>query len=544
MQSPGLRSVSFLFSSFLRPKASEPDRLAPYFRHGFWGNHKVFAGLFVALIAAVYGFLFGLTATAFLVQMLIPVAIVVIVVVILLPESGVVFERTITGLFFAFYFALSVWPDYLAFEFGQLPWITAVRIIAIPLCLLLLVSLSQSRDLRGNLVKRLNSAPWVWKLLLTYFVISFLTLGLSNEPVTSVNKFIIAIYAWGTMFLAAALIFAQPGRVRRFAVMLWVGLLITCFIGLWEHRIGKVPWAGNIPSFLKIDDEVVGRVLSGAARAAIGEHRVQAKFTTPLSMAEFLALVTPFVMHFIARGRSIMERAAALVTLPLIFFLIDKTDSRLGVIGFFLAIFGYLFLAAVQYWKRNRESVFAPLIVAAYPVMMVLVVIASFTVTRIRTMVWGGGAHQASNDARAAQIERGIDILMRQPFGHGIGSAADTLGYANAVGTVTIDNYFLSIALEAGIIGFIAYYGAFVVGIFVGARAYIKAGYDEEVSWLLPALLSLGCYVVIKTVLSQQENHPFAFAMLGIAVILIHKAKLLTDPASAGVDWSFSGKPL
>lgn len=522
------RTLSLAPASIIRlwrPKQPEPDILAPYSRKGFWHRHNILASLLLMAIAAFYGLVYGVTATVFLVQMLIPVALVAILVVLLLPESNVVFSRAIGSLFFGFIFALSVWPDYLAFEFGQLPWITAVRLLAIPLCLLFLVSLSQSKSYRGELLVRLNSSPWVWRLLLVYFLIAFVTLGISNKPVESVNKFIIAIYAWGAIFLIAVQTFAQPGRVRHFALLLWAGLLITCLIGFWEHRIGRVPWAGHIPSFLKIEDEVVARVLSGSARAAVGEHRVQAKFTTPLSLAEFLALVTPFIVHFVARGRNIIERGAALLTLPLILFVITKTDSRLGLIGFLLVVFGYVFFAAVRYWRTSRTSLFAPFIVAGYPVMMVILLIASFFITRLRNMIWGGGAYQASNDARQAQLAHGIDILMRQPFGHGIGRAAETLGYANAAGTVTIDNYYLSIALEAGVIGFIAYYGAFLAALLIGAKHLTKAAENEDTAWLLPALLSIGCYIVIKSVLSQQENHPLAFAFLGMAVILIHRIK-------------------
>jgi O-antigen ligase len=118
---------------------------------------------------------------------------------------------------------------------------------------------------------------------------------------------------------------------------------------------------------------------------------------------------------------------------------------------------------------------------------------------------------------------------MRQPFGHGIGRAAETLGYANAVGTVTIDNYYLSIALEAGLLGFVAYYGAFLAAFVAGALHFTKSGEHEETSWLLPTMLSLGCFVVIKSVLSQQENHPLAFAILGLTVILVHKVKLMSE---------------
>jgi O-antigen ligase len=163
--------------------------------------------------------------------------------------------------------------------------------------------------------------------------------------------------------------------------------------------------------------------------------------------------------------------------------------------------------------------------------MMMVLLIASFVVTRLKNMIWGGGAYQASNDARENQIAQGIDIVMLHPWGHGIGRAAETLGYTNAAGVTTIDTYYLSIALEAGILGFIAYYGAFIAILVTGIKHVVTAGDQEETSWLLPALLSLGNFIVIKSVLSQQENHPFAFAILGMAVALIHRIKTSVEPA-------------
>lgn len=531
MQWHRLLTIPSMPSWFRRTNQRPADTLAPYFRPGFWGRHKILGGLVLALISVFYGLVFGVTNTYFLVEMMIPVAAVAVIAVILLPETGVVFTKTISGLFITFFLALAVWPDYLAFAFGGLPWITAVRLIAIPLCLLFLVSLSQSVDYRADLVTRLNSNPMVWKFLLAYFIISFVTIGVSDKPTESVNKFIVAIYAWGAAFLAAVQIFSEPGRSRRFALILWCGLVITCLVGVWEFRIDRVPWAGHIPSFLKIEDEMVARVLAGGARAAIGEHRVQGKFTTPLGLAEFLALFTPFIIHFLVAGRNLFERVAAALTLPLILFIIDKTDSRLGLIGFLLAIFGYVFFWMVRRWLRVSGSVFAPLIVVSYPAMMTVLLIASFFVTRLKNMIWGGGAYQASNEAREDQISQGIDIVMRHPWGHGIGRAAETLGYANSAGVITIDTYYLSIALEAGILGFVAYYGAFIAVLVTGTKHVISAGEHEDTSWLLPALLSLGNFVVIKSVLSQQENHPIAFAVLGMAVALIHRIKSNLEPA-------------
>jgi len=509
-----------------------PDTLAPYFKHGFWGQHKILSGMLLALIGALYGFAFGVTATYFLVQMMIPMALVAILLVVLLPENAVTFERSITTLYFSFFLVLAVWPDYLALSLGALPWITATRLIAIPITLLFLVSLSQSEAYRHKLMRQLACAAPVWKCLLVYFVISFVTIAASDTPVQSVNKFIVAIYAWGVMFLVGVQTFAKPERVRPFAQILWVGLLFACAIGLWEFMLGKVVWADQIPSFLKVDDEAVAAILSGSMRAAIGEHRVQGKFTTPLGFAEFLALVTPFILHFVVHGRTLLERAAAALTLPLILLVIYTTDSRLGTIGFLLASFGYLFFWMFRRFRRDRNSLFAPLIILVYPALMLVLLVSSFFFTRLRNAVWGGGAYVASNDARSTQMEKGLELVLQQPWGHGIGQAAETLGFTNQVGRLTIDTYYISIALESGVIGFFAYYGAFLAAMWIGAWKLIDAGDQEETSWLLPTLLSLGNYLVIKSIFSQQDNHPLAFAFLGLGVALIFQVKS-TVPTTA-----------
>jgi O-antigen ligase len=165
--------------------------------------------------------------------------------------------------------------------------------------------------------------------------------------------------------------------------------------------------------------------------------------------------------------------------------------------------------------------------VLGYPAMLLVLLIASFFVTRIRNAVWGSGAYQASNEAREQQFSQGFELIARHPWGHGIGRAAETLGFTNLDGVITIDSYFLSVALEMGVIGFICYYGAFLAVLWSGSRELIKAGDREDTSWLAPTLLALGNFVVIKSILSQQENHPLAFLYLGMALALIALCRTL-----------------
>lgn len=508
-----------------RKSAVPSEKLAPYFRHGFWGRHKILTGVVLAIVGALYGLIFGLTQTYYLVEMLIPAVIVAFIAIGLLPDNGKAFDRTITFLFSAFITVLAVWPDYLALTLPGLPWMTAVRLVGMPLSLIFLVSLSQSSAYRTSLTTVLSSSGLVWKLLLAYFVLAAVTLPLSTTPIISLNKFIVSLYSWLAICLVAICTLQVPGRPRKFAQLLWVTTLISCLVGLQEYRLSEVPWAGHIPSFLTIEDPTIARILSGVVRAALGEHRVQGKFTTPLSFAEFLALVMPFLIHFMFTGRSFFERIAAATTIPLVIFVIITTDSRLGVIGLILTVLGYLFFWALNRWRRERKSIIAPFIVIGYPVMSLVFLLSSFYVGRLRNAIWGSGAYQASNEARETQWADGLAIITQRPWGHGIGRAAETLGYTDLEGFLTIDSYYLSVALEVGVLGFIAYYGAFMLSIWRAVQVSFEATRDEQTSWLVPTTLALISYVVIKSVLSQQENHPIAFALLGLAMALTHLAK-------------------
>ncbi len=532
MQWRGMSSVLAIPGWPLRRKRLAHDTLAPYFRHGFWGRHRILTALILAILGATYGFLFSVTTTYFLVEMLMPVALVALLVLVLLPDNGVAHERTVLGLLFALMSALAVWPDYLALALPGLPWITALRLIAVPLCLVYAISLSQSPAYRKQLADTLNTVPGVWKFLAAFFVLTLISLAFTDKFALSVNKLLVGLYAWAAMFLIGAQIGRKRGGALALAQLLWVATLMTCMIAMLELRMGHVPWAGHIPSFLKIEDETIAAILSGKQRAALGEQRLQGKFTTPLGLAEFLALTAPFLMHFLFRGRNRLEQVAAAATLVLVLFVIVKTDARLGVVGLIIAVLGYGFYLGVRRWRSNSSSIFAPVFVMSYPVMTIVLFIASFFVGRLRNAVWGSGAYQASTEAREQQFSQGMDLILKQPWGHGIGRAAETLGFTNPDGVLTIDTYYLSIALEMGVLGFIAYYGAFVIAIWHGTKAIPESEQDPDAAWILPTVLALVNFVVIKSILSQQESHPLAFTLLGLAVALVALGRSQVQPRS------------
>ena len=497
---------------------------APYQRTGYWPRHRAAAYALLILLAIIYGFLFSVGTTYILVQLLIPVALFAVLVILMLPDTGKIFARPQELFLFGFVLGLGCWPDYVALAPPGMPWITVIRLTTGPLAFIFLLNLSQASAFRRDLFTIIEAVPWVWRLFLIVTLISLISIAFSSETTMSANKLMVFVLAGVFVFFVAAYVFAQPGRIGWLAALLWATVVFACLIGIWEARKQMVPWAASIPSFLKIDPITLHQIMASKARAATGIYRVQSKFTTPMALAEYIAFTVPFILHFMVTARRIAVRIAAFLTLPLIVYTLVQTDSRLGFVGFFLACLIYLLAWGALRWKRDRESVFGPLVVISYPVVFVTFILATFFVGRLRALVWGTGAQSFSTEAREDQVAQGLVLIAKQPWGYGLGRAAETLGFRDLNDLLTIDSFYLSVALDLGVLGFIAYYAIFGIVLWQAALVALKQ-YDRDTSYIVPLFIALANFVVIKSISSQQENHPLIFMFVGAAVALIYLIK-------------------
>jgi O-antigen ligase len=213
------------------------------------------------------------------------------------------------------------------------------------------------------------------------------------------------------------------------------------------------------------------------------------------------------------------------------------TDARLGLIGFIMTFVLSGLLYGIFWWRRQRQGLIGPALVLAYPALMVATFVSTLVVGRFRNKIWGGGQYDASNQGRIEMYEKGIPMVMHRPWGFGAGRGAETLGITNEDGVLTIDTYYMLIGLEYGVIGFIIYYGAFLLGTYVGGRAGVDVkDRRSEQMLLIPLTVALSNYVIIKAVFSNDDNHPLAFMMLGMVLALLVQFRREKAAAAAPVE--------
>ena len=491
----------------------------------------------VTIGAFIYAFLFGLLPPAFLSILLLPLAILTIFVIWALPVSDFTPPKALAICFSLFFATMYLWPNYLALSLPGLPWITVSRLFGGPMLAILLVCASASQPFRTRMAELLNAEPWIWKFVAAFAVVQLISLFFSANPYPTANRVINQQITWTGVFFAAVWVFRHPDRIVLWGRVLIALAVFVSIIGEIEARYEMVLWANSIPSFLQVEDPAVQRVLAGTSRNGI--YRVVSTTMNPLSLAEFLALATPFILHELRMAKTILMRFVLLAIDVLVIHTIILTDSRLGLVGALAthAIYGFIWMG--QKWRSERETLIGPAVTIAYPALLAALAVVVVAVPRLRVAILGGSRQQSSNDARGSQFEMMPDVFLQSPlFGYGSGEGGNVLGYQNRAGQGTIDSYLLSMALDYGMIGFICFYGLIIGGCAAAVKIALSRN-DRYSSLGIPIALFMLSLLLIRFVLSNESNLPLLFMMLGAIVGL--KAYTRTVPGAGVVVSSAPG---
>ncbi len=485
-------------------------------RNGLFLTALIFVSLFYGLLSAIF-------PVSFYIYLALPIIVIGALVVWALPDAGRFPARWVEALFWGFLYAQLIWPNYIALVLPGLPWITINRLFTAPLAVVFLVALAQSAETRTHIKDVLGNARFVTGCFIVLAAIQLITIVFSNALASSVNKLIDAEIQWNLIFVISAFVFSRDGRARKFFIAYPWLITFLMVIAVFEWRKGGVLWADSIPSFLRADDESTARMLAGAARSATGIYRVQSIFSTSLNFAEVLGLGTAFFIYWTFYAKRVPIRVLCVLMLPPLFWMILRTDSRLGVVGFFASFIIFTGIYGVRRWVKIRGDIIGPAITLFYPFMTALFFLATLVSNRLGAVIWGNGAQSASNEGRKLQWATAWPKLGSWPFGKGPGMGAETLGTFNPAGILTIDSYYLVILLEYGVIGFIAWLGM-LIGSAVLATRWSFAD-DSDEGRMLPIMATfMITFVIIKGVLAQDDSHGIIYMMMGMIVGMCWRA--------------------
>lgn len=488
----------------------------------------------LAVICLVYGFFFALTAPYLLVPMAAPVAILALMGIWALPENNKVPTGPLELFFSALLIGLILWPNYLALTLPGLPWITMIRLTGFPMAFFLLLCASMSPEFRQTVLDNARGAPFFLRAVALFSVNSLITLPFSHSIGTSLNQIIVQQLNWIGALFVSLYVFQAKGRVERYGGLLLLLAVPIAALGLLEFQEQYVPFAGHVPTFLRVEDPSAQRALAGAVRSATGQYRSKATFSTPLGLAEYISLMTPFAMHWAVGRYSLAQRLLGLAMLPIIYVVVRTTDSRLGVLGYLVSILAYFLLWGLVRWRQRLNDLLSAALVYAYPMGFLFLLASSLFVRKIHVLIFGGGAQSASNIHRQEQFRMALPALLKNPIGHGAGQSGAFMGYG-AGDFIAIDSYYISLALDYGVIGLVVYVAIFVIVISAAIDTMLRFArtVDRELTMLIPIAACLTAFLLIRGVFAQPDIHPMIFTILGMGITLVARAR--KEAATAAV---------
>jgi hypothetical protein len=502
--------------------------IAPYARNRtLIGTLILLAAMPVGLLfCLVYGFLFGLTAPYYIVPAVVPIAIMIGIIIWALPDQRTAPTLPIEFLFATYFVGNIVWPTYLAISLPGLPWISLLRIIALPMAGFFLVSLSVSKKFRQYAYESVTSIKPIWICAVGFSIVQIFTTFASKSPLSSGQAAFDQMINFTMIFFIGCIIFRKHGMPERYFMLLCALSIFTIVLTIIENQKQYVIWARHIPNFLLPSSPNLQNTLNATFRQYINVYRAKATFFTPLALAEFISLVTPFLLYFVLYHRNLLTRVMFIAMVPMTFAAVRMTDARLGVVGVFVSVLMYGLIWSYLRWRAYPRDLFAAATVYAYPVIFFTAVAGILTSTRLSTMVFGGGAQASSTDARMTQLGMASKSFWRQPWGYGAGQSGGEMGFAKDA-FITIDNFFISVQLDYGFFGIVFWYGMFIIGIAVALFHCLSDRYASrhEARLLAPLAVSLTGFLIIKWVHGQDENHAFFFMMLGMVSALVYRLR-------------------
>lgn len=480
----------------------------------------------LALICLIYGFIFALTAPGGLVGCVAPLVLMAAAIIWALPHQRRAPTLLIEMLFASFFVAMIIWPNYLAISLPGMPWITLLRLIGFPMAVALLISLSISPPFRKRVSESVQGIRLLWYFFLGFICVQVMTTIISDSIPISTQILFNQSINWISVFVIASVLFRDIRYVERYwALLCWLAVptvIITALQSRGEHTM----WAAHIPALLRVPDESVQITLAPHFRPGTNVYRAPGTFSTPLALAEYLALLTPLFLHFGFWSKNRAAQIASFAMIPMLFIAIRMTDCRLGVAGMLVAILLYGVVWSIVRWRSHPGSLLAAATVYAYPIIFLAGVASVFASHRLNMMVFGSEAQASSTDARKIQLSMAMGQLAKAPWGHGAGQSGNAMGFSEG-SFITIDNYFIGIALDYGILGIIFWYGIFIIAMIEAGRYSISSRYAGriEARLLAPLGVTMAAFLVIKWVHGQDDNHPILFMMLGMVAALVYRLR-------------------
>jgi O-antigen ligase len=373
------------------------------------------------------------------------------------------------------------------------------------------------------------SQPWFWRfmkdrLVLLIFAYAIFTSGLALLRPTDQDAEILGVVynLRYLLFFIYALLLARltdVDKLRRASVkiVLTIAVVVVGF-GVLQYLVipdnllshfGYNRASGVLPAFF-IDDKP-------------DLERVMSTLRDPNSFGSYLIIIAPlaaavlFIYHY---SKDKLKPAILLLFSTLALW---YTFSRSAWLGFAVALMLFFFLTdswiKIEIYKRRQLLI--PLIISGIVVLFsgLLVFKDTYFVQNVIFHADESTVLEDPNELRVRFWSESLGGIREEPLGHGPGTAGLTSIRNNVQGTVLNENYYLQIAWEVGVVGFLL----FIAILFTTGWRLLEMRHDSYVATAL--FVSFAGLAITNFLVHIWSNEAVAYIWWGLAGLTVASTK-------------------
>ncbi|MEL7490562.1 MAG: O-antigen ligase family protein [Pseudomonadota bacterium] len=426
-----------------------------------------------------------------------------------MPQGKAAPKKLVMPLLYASVFLMPIWPVYIHLKLGPAPIITPPRLFLYALSAIWMIDMVSSPLRRAQFISGLKRGGAVSFFVLAFFAMSILSAPMAEGRSLAVQELFRQLIIWLVPFCIAVTYVRRPREFRRVLLLLAAAAIINAVIAVTEKATGRL-LASVLSPFITGNAEWLQ--MTQMQKIRDGVFRAQGTHTHPLSVGEFIALMTPFAVVYAMRTKSFMTRwmwaaaAGALILGAL------ATSSRGALVATIVSLGAMAVMLVYRYLTSANTARFKPLVGFA---LLIAITTAPITLTGAKKYIGGEGGASASrsSQARLDQIEMAWPKILKRPVtGYGSGRSARILGYYGRA--LSIDNYYLSTALDLGFPGPIIF-GGLMIALALSAFRRMREGPPRDQLIYVAFLAAVISFATTRTIVSMGGNFSFMHILFG-----------------------------
>lgn len=426
-------------------------------------------------------------------------------------------------IYLALIVVLLLWPDYAELKIGGTPNMAPVRLIRGLGIAAGLFFLFRDPERSDMFYRRLRENWGALIVLLAFYGFRLSTIFVGHQEALQLLSYIkYEFWSYLSMFFLTLLVVRDERDVRKLVQLVVVVSALIGLLAVVEFRLKRNIFQGII----SVSNEYVLAVLRDKTRD--NAYRAESTFEHPIVLGQFFAMILPCCWYVLRHGDHKWLRATGGFAFLMGFVAIFASGSRSALA---LAVPILILMGMWEIWlwlKRSNNRPAQYLVLLQFPLLLGVFGMVLYYLKNIAT-----GTTQETRGSASVRIDmlyaglHKVDAAML--MGHGVGEATNVVTFVGTNGVRTLDNYYLVIALESGLIGLglnLLMWGYFFwrsLG-FMGDR-----NVDRSRIGLLLSLAFL-THIIIMTIHALQSLTWLLMIMFALFLILSERRRLAPEP--------------